>query len=107
MADGIQIRDASFEISPEGVDALVNRTGAEVKVTRLDLSVSPEALNRLLAGVTPEGKPAPNVAVSDGRLQLNAERDGKRVGLDLQLGGLRLEFSAEGLRLVGGEKPAE
>ena len=107
MADGIKIRDASLEISPEGVDALVNRTGAELKITRLDLSVSPEALNRLLAGVTPEGKPAPNVAVSDGRLQLNTEKDGKRMGLDLQLGGLRLEFSAEGLRLIGGEKPAE
>lgn len=100
MADGIRINDVSLEISPAGVEALVNKRGADITVTRLDLSVSPEALNTLLAGLAPQGTAPPSVTLSDGRAQVSAERDGKRMGLDLQLGGMRLEISAGGLRLV-------
>lgn len=102
MADGIRINDAAVEISPEGLQALVNRQGAEVRVTKLDLTASPEALNALLAGLTPEGQSAPTVEVSDGRLQVSGAREGQSLNLDLQAGGLRLEFTAEGLRLVTG-----
>ena len=102
MPDGIQINDVAMEISPAGLEAMVSGRGAEVRVTRLDLSVSPEALNTLLTSLAPEGTPAPTAAVSDGRLQVTGERDGKRMSLDLQFGGLRLELSADGVRLVSG-----
>jgi hypothetical protein len=100
MADGIRIHDAALEISPSGVEALVNREGAEIKVTKIDLSISPEAINTLLAGLAPEGAPVPAVAVSDGRLQVTGEREGKRLALDLQLGNLRLRITPEGLHLA-------
>jgi hypothetical protein len=106
MAEGIRIEDAALEISPAGLEALVNRQGAEVRVTRLDLSVSPEALNALLRGLAPEGAAPPSAEVSDGRLQLAAEQDGKRLALDLQVGNLRVELTAGGLRLVS-EPPAD
>lgn len=102
MSDGIRINDAGLEISPEGLQALVNKQGTALRITKLDLSASPDALNTLLAGLTPEGQTAPKVDVSEGRLQLNAAKDGQAVALDLQVGGLRLEFTAEGLRLVTG-----
>lgn len=102
MSDGIRINDAGIEISPEGLQALVNKQGAALRITKLDLSASPDALNTLLAGLTPEGQTPPTVEVSDGRLQFSARCDDKSVALDLQAAGLRLEFTADGLRLVTG-----
>src|SRR5688500_17893784 len=100
MAEGIRINDAALEISPTGLEALVNQKGAEVKVTRIDLSVSPEALGTLLTRFAAEGQAPPTAALSDGRLQVSAQQDGKPMTLDLQLGSLRLTFSPEGLRLT-------
>jgi hypothetical protein len=99
---GIQIHNASLEVSPAGLEALVRKEGAEVRVTKLDLSISPEALNVLLAGMTPEGETPPQAAVSEGRLQVSGAREGKRMALDLQVGGLRVELGADGVRLVSG-----
>ena len=105
MADGIRIHDAALEISPAGLEALVNHQGAAVTLTKIDLSISPEALATLLAGLAPADEPAPTAEVSEGRLQLSATREGKPMSLDLQVGGLRLEITAEGLRLVSGPAP--
>jgi len=102
MPDGIKINDAAFEITPGGLEALMSHQGAEVRVTRLDLSVSPEALNVLLRRLAPEGGPAPTAQVSDGRLQVSSQREGKAVELDLQVGGFQLRLSPEGIRLVSG-----
>lgn len=99
MADGIRIQDAALEISPAGLEALINKQGAEVRVTKIDLSVSPEALNTLLAGLAPEGTASPSAQVSDGRIQVSGEREGKRMALDLQVGSLRVEITAAGIRL--------
>lgn len=100
MAEGIRINDAALEISPEGLESLVNSRGTEVKVTKLDLTVSPEAIATLLARFGGEGGPPPTAEVSDGRLQLTRQQGGARSALDLQLGSVRLELSAEGIRLV-------
>lgn len=102
MAEGIRIHDAALEISPAGLEALVSRRGAEVTLTKIDLSISPEALNTLLGGLATEENPAPTAALADGRLQVAAERDGKRMALDLQAGSFRLEITAGGIRLVSG-----
>lgn len=100
MAEGIRINDASLEITPEALSSMVNKEGASVIVNRLDLSVSPEALATLLQGLAPEGTPPPTVEPRDGGLMVDAERDGKRMGVDLRVGSLRLQFTAEGLRLT-------
>jgi hypothetical protein len=98
--DGIQIRDAAFEISEEDLGELAAKRSASLAVTKLDLSLSPEALNRLLKGTTPRGKPAPKAQVSQGRLQIATQQGTRKMGLDLQLGSLRVELSEAGIRLV-------
>src|SRR6185503_14188125 len=98
MADGIRINDATLEISPAALDALVKGQGAQVTVTKVDLSVSPEALNTILGAATPEGSPSPSASVGDGRLQLTGQAGDKRFALDVRAGTFRLEITAEGLR---------
>jgi hypothetical protein len=99
MADGIRINDASLEITPASLEAIVKKQGANLTLTGFDLSISPEALNTLLGALAAEGRPAPSAAVSDGRLQVTGEAEGKRVSLDLRAGSLRLEITGDGLRL--------
>jgi hypothetical protein len=100
MADGIRIQDAALEISPEGLQSLLQKRGAELTVSKLDLSVSQEALNTLLTGLTPEGTPSPTAECTDAGLLVRAEKDGQPLSLDLRVGGMRIEISAGGLRVV-------
>lgn len=100
MADGIRINDAALEISPAALDALVKGQGAQVTLTKVDLSISPEALNTILSAATPAGKPAPSASVSDGRLQVTAQNGDQRMALDIRAGSFRLQITGEGLRLV-------
>src|SRR5438874_101228 len=100
MADGIRINDAAIEISPASLDALVKKQGAQLTVTNLDVSISPEALNTLLSTLAPAGEPAPSASVSDGRLQVTGAGGGKSVSVDLRVAGLKLQITSAGLRLV-------
>ena len=100
MADGIRIHDAEIEVSTDALESLLNKGGADVTVRKIDLSVTPEALNAVLRKATPAGNVPPTVESEDGRLVLKAEREGTLHRLDLQLGSLRLEISGEGVRLT-------
>jgi hypothetical protein len=100
MAEGIRINDAVLEISPAGISALVNKRGAEVSVSKVDLTVSPEGLNALLAGAVPEGEVPPTATLGDGRMQVSAQKGRQNLSLDLQMGRIRLEITSSGLRLV-------
>jgi hypothetical protein len=100
LAEGIRIDDAAIEISPEALEGLVNKRGGAVVLKRLDLAVSPEALTTLLQGLAPEGKPAPSVQVGEGSLDIRVERETGPVGADLRMGALRVQFTAEGLRVT-------
>jgi hypothetical protein len=99
---GICINDAEIELSPADLESLVRSQNTSVTLTKLDVSISPETLNRLLKGLSPVGRKPPSAAVSDGRLQVTAHPGGKNVALDFQVGTLRLELSADGIRLVSG-----
>lgn len=99
MADGIKINDAALEISPAALDAMVKGQGAQVTLTGIDLSVSPEALNTLLAAFAPKDAPAPSASVSDGRLQVTGHAGDRRVALDVRAGSFKLQITSEGLRL--------
>ena len=100
MADGIRIHDAQIEVSTGALESLLNRGGADVTIRKIDLSVTPDALNAVLRKATPEGSVAPTVESEDGRLVLQAEREGTLHRLDLQLGSLRIEIGVEGVRLT-------
>ena len=71
-------------------------------MTKLDFSLSPKTLNRLLKDLTPRGKPSPKAQVSEGRLKLTTQQGTRRMGLDLQVASLRIELSEAGIRLVSG-----
>ena len=100
MADGIRIHDAQIEVSTDALESLLNRGGADVVVRKIDLSVTPDALNAVLRKATPPGNAPPSVESEDGRLVLQAEREGTLHRLDLQLGSLRVEIGAGGIRLT-------
>jgi hypothetical protein len=100
--DGIQIRDLALEISEDDLGELAAKRSGALAVTRLDVSLSPDTLNRLLKETTPRGKPAPKAQVSEGRLQITTQQGNRKMGLDLQVGSLRLELSEAGIRLVSG-----
>jgi len=100
MADGIKIQDAAVEISPEGLQSLLQKRGAELTVSKLDLSVSQEALNTLLNGLGSGGSTPPSAECSDAGLKVRSERDGQQMALDLRVGTVRIEISAAGLRVV-------
>ncbi len=100
MPDGIRINDAALEISPAALEALVGQKGADITLTRLDLSASEESLNTLLRGITPEGQTPPSVEISEGRVRLAGTKEGRTMGIDLKVGGLRLELTEGGLRLL-------
>jgi hypothetical protein len=103
--EGIRIEDVACEISPQGLEALLARTGGEVKVTRLDCAVSPAALNALLQRFAPPGEGVPRAVVGDGSLAVENVGPGGGMKLELQAGGFRLEITSEGLRLR--TEPAE
>ena len=48
MDEGIRLEDIAFEISPTGLVSLLDKKGLELKVNRLDISISEEALNSIL-----------------------------------------------------------
>ena len=100
MADGIRIHDAEIEVTTGALESLLNRGGADVTVRKIDLSVTPDALNAVLRKATPPGNVAPTVESEEGRLVLQAEREGALHRLDLQLGSLRVEITGEGVRLT-------
>lgn len=100
MADGIRINDAQIEVSTSALESLLNKGGADVTIRKIDLSVTPDALNAVLQKATPAGNIPPSLEAEDGRLVLKAEREGTLHRLDLQLGSLRVEISADGLRLT-------
>jgi hypothetical protein len=97
MDEGIRIEDVACEISPSGLEALLEKKGAEVKVTRLELCVSESALNALLRRFGP-GPTPPHAAINNGLLRINNVGD-KPATIELQAGTIRLEITDGGLRL--------
>lgn len=100
MPEGIEIHDAALDLSEESLAALIAGRGAALRLTRLDLSITPAALNALLAAAAPEGQPAPVVTCEEGGLRVAAGPEGHRAEVEVRAAGFRLLLSADGLRLV-------
>ncbi len=98
MDEGIRINDAACEISPNGLEALLAKRGGEIRLTRLDCSISEAALNALLQSLAP-GAPTPRARVEEGRVTVENMGPDAQHRLELDVGGLRLEISGAGLRL--------
>jgi hypothetical protein len=98
MDEGIRIEDAACEISPAGLEAMLAKKGVELRVTRLDLSITEAALNTILARNQPRPAP-PRVTVANGTVKVaNLGEDGA-TSVELCAGGVRLEIADGSLRL--------
>src|SRR5437016_5423043 len=98
MDEGIRIEEIAFEISPTGLVSLLDKKGLELKVNRLDIAISEEALNSLLKRYAPAGT-SPAASVEGGQLTLTNSREGGTSKIELGSSGLRLEVTKRGLRL--------
>lgn len=98
MDEGIRIEDVAFEITPTGLVSLLDKKGLELKVNRLDISISEEALNSLLKRYAP-AEIAPLASVEGGQLTLTNTREGGTSKVELASPSLRLEVTGTGLRL--------
>ncbi len=97
--DGIRVHDAAIEISSQGLADLVQQKGGAVTISRLDFSISEDALNLILAGSVPEGEVPPFAALTETGVRLNGVRDDKRGEVVLNAGSLRISFSAGAVRI--------
>jgi|SRR5215831_17573204 len=98
MDEGIRIEDVAFEISPTGLVSLMDRKGLELKINRLDLSLSEEALNSLLKRYAP-AETSPSATIEEGHLTFSSAREGATSRIELGSSGIRLEVIEGGLRL--------
>jgi hypothetical protein len=98
MDEGIRIDDAACEISPAGLEAMLAKKGVELRVTRLDLSLTEAALNTILARNQPRETP-PRVTVANGSLTLaNLGEDGATT-VEIRAPGMRMEIGDGSLRV--------
>ena len=98
MDEGIRLEDVAFEISPTGLVSLLDKKGLELKVNRLDITISEEALNSLLKRYAP-AETSPAASVEGGQLTLTNTREGATSKIELASPALRLEVTGTGLRL--------
>ncbi len=96
--EGIRINDVAAEISPGGLESILQKTGAAVRVTRLDCSVSEAAVNALMRKFGPP-ETASTAEVSDGRFAVEQTNPKGQFRLELLASGLKVEITADGIRL--------
>jgi hypothetical protein len=100
MEPAIQIDGVAFEISQEGLDALLTRRGVEVKLSSLNLKISAEALVALLRRLLPDAGVA--AWITPGNIVVEREGEGGSLRVDLALPEVRLQAGDGKLELRGG-----
>ena len=98
MEEGIRIDDAACEISPAGLEAMLAKKGVELRVTRLDLSMTEAALNTVLARSGPRQLP-PRVTVASGSLTVENLGEDGATKVEIRAPGVRVEIGDGALRL--------
>jgi hypothetical protein len=94
MDPAIQIEGVAFEISQEGLEALLTQQGVEVKLSALRLQISAEALAALLGRLLPDGSVA--ARVSPGGIVIERAGEGSASSL-------RVEVAVPEVRVRAGE----
>jgi hypothetical protein len=100
MEPAIQIDGVAFEISEEGLDALLTRRGVDVKLSALNLQISAEALVALLRRLLPDA--AVLARITPEGIVVEREGEGGRLRVDLALPEVRLQAGDGRLELRGG-----
>jgi hypothetical protein len=95
MEPAIQIEGVAFEISQEGLEAILAQRGVQVKLSSLRLQVTAEALAALLRRLLPEGTVEARVT-PDGILVRHA---GETAALNLEVAVPEVRVRAEEGRL--------
>lgn len=102
----IEIENAAVEISPEGLEAMLEGRGADLRFSRLEFRFSAAVLQALAARLLPtDGQPA-RAEVSPQGVLLEGEKDGRRVRIRLDATAVRLEPGQGELRLVTEDRRA-
>jgi hypothetical protein len=96
----IEIENAAVEISPEGLQELLEGRGADLQLSRLEFRLSAAALQALAARLLPsDGVPA-RAEVTPNGLLLEGGKDGRRFRIRLDATAVRLQPGDGELRLV-------
>src|SRR5437868_1573834 len=96
----IEIENAAVEISPEGLQKMLNGQGAELNFSELEFRLSAAALEALVARLMPsDGTPARAEVTPQGVL-LEGGKEGRRVRIHLDATAVRLQPGEGELRLV-------
>jgi hypothetical protein len=99
MEPAIQIDGVAFEISTEGLDALLTRRGMELKLSSLNVVISAEALAAVLRRLAPDA--AVEARITPAGIVVEREGEGGRLRVDLALPELRLQAGDGKLELHG------
>ncbi len=96
----IDIENAAVEVSPEGLQEMLEGRGAELRFSRLEFRLSAAALQALAARLMPaDGAPA-RAEVTPRGILLEGGKDGRRLRVRLDTTAIRLEPGDGEIRLV-------
>jgi hypothetical protein len=100
MEPAIQIEGVAFEISQEGLEALITRQGIELKLSSLSAQISAEALVALLRRLAPDA--AVGARITPAGIVVEKEGEGTALRVELALPELRLQAGDGKLELRSG-----
>ena len=108
LPEGIRVDSATAEISPAGLRSLIQGRGVAVRITRVDATVSTDAVNALLqASAAPAVKAAdgqsppeaPAIDLSRGRVHYSASREGRALSVEIWASGAMIDFLSGSIRV--------
>jgi hypothetical protein len=101
----IEIENAAVEISPEGLQELLEGRGTDLRFSRLEFRLSAAAVQALAARLMPSDSAPARAEVTPQGLLLEGEKDGRRLRIRLDATAVRLQPGDGELRLIteGGE----
>src|SRR5947209_4264309 len=96
----IEIENATVEISPEGLQEMLEGRGTDLRFSRLEFRLSAAAVQALVARLMPsDGGPA-RAEVTPQGLLLEGGKEGRRLRIRLDATAVRLQPGEGDLRLI-------
>jgi hypothetical protein len=95
----IEIENATVEISPEGLQEMLEGRGAELRFSRLEFRLSAAAVQALVARLMPSNGAPAHAEITPQGLLVEGQRDGRRLRIRLDTTAIRLEPGEGEVRL--------
>jgi hypothetical protein len=96
----LEIENAAVEISPEGLQKMLNGQGADLHFSELEFRLSAAAVQALVAQLFPsDGTPA-RAEVTPNGVMVEAGKDGRQFRIRLDATAIRLQPGQGEIRLV-------